>query len=186
MNRHPTAQPSAHAMTNGAIRLNLGDPVPWFGARTLAGGSFDLHVAAGRWVVLAFLGDPGDPRAGEMLAEFLQEAYLFQPDHMVCYGVLAAPPADPARYADPGTGAMGFLADYDGAISRAFGAADMPRTVILDPMLRAVANIPWDHAAGHAKVVRETMRGLPSVDDAAGVPLNAPVLIVPRVLDYGL
>jgi predicted 2-oxoglutarate/Fe(II)-dependent dioxygenase YbiX len=30
------------------------------------------------------------------------------------------------------------------------------------------------------------MRGLPSVDDAAGVPLSAPVLIVPRVLDYGL
>jgi peroxiredoxin len=173
-------------MTNGAIRLNLGDPVPWFSARTLAGGSFDLHVAAGRWVVLTFLGDPADPRATQELAEILQEAHLLNPDRMVCYAVLAAPPADPVRFADPGTGAVGFLADYDGAISRAYGAADMPRTLILDPMLRAVGNIPWDYAAGHAAAVREAMRGLPSVDDAAGVPLSAPVLIVPRVLDYGL
>jgi hypothetical protein len=53
-------------------------------------------------------------------------------------------------------------------------------------MLRAIANIPWDYAAGHAQAVRETLRGLPSVDDSAGVPLTAPVLIVPRVLDYSL
>src|SRR5262249_21391486 len=134
----------------------------------------------------AFLGHPDDPRAAEVLAELLQEAHLLHPDRMVCYGVLAAPPAEPARYADPGTGAVGVLAGYHRAIGPAHGAARMPRTVILDPMLPAVASIPWDSAAGHAKAVRETMRGLPSVDDSAGVPLSAPVLIVPRVLDYAL
>jgi peroxiredoxin len=173
-------------MTQGAIRLNLGDPVPWFSARTLAGGSFDLQVAAGRWIVLSFLGNPADPRAAQELAELMQERHLFHPDRMACYAVLTQPPADPAHYADPGTNAFAALADYDGAISHAYGAVDMPRTVILDPMLRAIANIPWDFAAGHAKAVRETLRGLPSVDDSAGVPLNAPVLIVPRVLDYAL
>ena len=42
-------------------------------------------------------------------------------------------------------------------ISRAFGAADMPRTIVLDPMLRAVADIPWDHPAGHAQTVRDVL-----------------------------
>src|SRR5580692_11396284 len=140
-------------MTQGAIRLNLGDPVPWFSARTLAGGSFDLQVAAGRWIVLAFLGNPAEPRTAPELAELMQARDLFHPDRMVCYAVLTRPPADPAQYADPGTNAFAALADYDGAISAAFGANDMPRTVILDPMLRAIANIPWDYAAGHAQAV---------------------------------
>ena len=41
----------------------LGDPVPWFSTQLVTGGGFDLHVSAGRWVVLAFLGDPAEPRA---------------------------------------------------------------------------------------------------------------------------
>ena len=39
-------------------RIVLGDPVPWFSAPLVTGGSFDLHVSAGRWVVLSFLGSP--------------------------------------------------------------------------------------------------------------------------------
>jgi len=99
---------------------------------------------------------------------------------------VTAPPVDPSRYAALSTPAISFVADYDGAISRMFGAADMPRTVVLDPMLRAIADIPWDYAAGHAATVRELLRGLPAVDDCAGVPLTAPVLIVPRVFDFAL
>jgi predicted 2-oxoglutarate/Fe(II)-dependent dioxygenase YbiX len=34
--------------------------------------------------------------------------------------------------------------------------------------------------------VRNVLQGLPAVDDSAGVPLTAPVLIVPRVLDFTL
>ena len=84
------------------------------------------------------------------------------------------------------TPAISFLADYDGAISRSFGAAEMPRTIVLDPMLRAVADIAWDHAAGHAETVHNVLRNLPTVDDSAGVSLTAPALIVPRVFDFEL
>jgi predicted 2-oxoglutarate/Fe(II)-dependent dioxygenase YbiX len=104
----------------------------------------------------------------------------------VFYGVLTEPPDDPAYYIKLSTPAVSFIADYDGAISRSYGAFDMPRTIVLDPMLRAVADIPWDYAAGHAQTVRNVLQGLPAVDNAAGVPLTAPVLIVPRVLDFQL
>ena len=30
----------------------VGDPVPWFGAPLITDGSFNLSVAAGRWIVL--------------------------------------------------------------------------------------------------------------------------------------
>jgi predicted 2-oxoglutarate/Fe(II)-dependent dioxygenase YbiX/peroxiredoxin len=169
-----------------AAKLILGDPVPWFIARTLTGASFDLHVAAGRWIVLCFLGSPAAPRAQQELGELLNEAHRFDEDRLVFHGVLTAPPADPAPYVNSSNRALAFLADYDGAISRAYGAAEMPRTVILDPMLRAVADVPWDEPNGHAQTVRAVLQSLPAVDEAAGTPMSAPVLIVPRVFDFSL
>jgi len=169
-----------------AAKLVLGDPVPWFSARAITGAPFDLHVAAGRWIVLCFLGSPADPRAQHELGELLNEAHRFEEDRLVFHGVLTAPPADPAPYVNCSNRALSFLADYDGAISRAYGAGEMPRTVVLDPMLRAVADVPWSEPAGHADTVRGLLQSLPAVDDAAGTPLSAPVLIVPRVFDFAL
>jgi predicted 2-oxoglutarate/Fe(II)-dependent dioxygenase YbiX/peroxiredoxin len=170
----------------GLRKIVLGDPVPWFTAPVISGGSFSLSVAAGRWIVLSFLGAPADPRAERELAEMLEVFQLFHEDRLVFYGILAAHPQNPAPYLRLSTSATSFLADYDGEISRLFGADDMPRTIILDPMLRAVADIPWDYAAGHAQTVREVLKGLPGVEDFAGVPMSAPVLIVPRVFDFQL
>jgi predicted 2-oxoglutarate/Fe(II)-dependent dioxygenase YbiX/peroxiredoxin len=170
----------------GNSGIILGDPVPWFGAPLVADGSFNLQVAAGRWIVLSFLGSPAKPRVKDELAELLREAHLFDEDRLVFYGVLTALPNDTAYYSKLSNPAVSFIADYDGAISRSYGAATMPRTIVLDPMLRAVADIPWDYAAGHARSVRAVLQSLPAVDDCAGVPLSAPVLIVPRVLDFEL
>jgi predicted 2-oxoglutarate/Fe(II)-dependent dioxygenase YbiX len=168
-------------------QIVLGDPAPWFGAPLIPGnGAFNLQVAAGRWIVLSFLGSPADLRAHQELAKLLRDAALFGEDHIAFCGIFTAAPHDPAPYCAMSTPAISFIADYDGAISRAYGATAMPRTIVLDPMLRAVADIPWDHAAGHADTVRNVLHGLPAVDDCAGVPLTAPVLIVPRVLDFAL
>jgi predicted 2-oxoglutarate/Fe(II)-dependent dioxygenase YbiX/peroxiredoxin len=167
-------------------RIVLGDPVLWFTAPLIGQGSFSLSVAAGRWIVLAFLGSPANPRAAQELNALLAAAPLFGEDRIVFYGILAAPPADPTPYLARTTSALSFLADYDGAIARAFGAAETPRTIVLDPMLRAVADIAWDHEAGHAATVCGVLRSLPAVDDSAGVPLTAPVLLVPRVFDFPL
>jgi predicted 2-oxoglutarate/Fe(II)-dependent dioxygenase YbiX/peroxiredoxin len=165
--------------------LTLGDPVPWFTAPQITGGSFILHVHAGRWIVLSFLGSPANPRVDEELAALLNEASLFDEDRLIVRAVFTAAPDDVAKYPEVGK-ALSFLADYDGAISKSFGALDVPRTIVLDPMLRAVADIPWDFPQGHAATVRNLLRSLPAIDDSAGVPMSAPALIVPRVLNFEL
>jgi peroxiredoxin len=167
-------------------RIVLGDRVPRFSAPLVTGSSFDLHVSAGRWVVLSFLGSPSNPRANEELASLLREADLFREDHLVVGCVFTEPPADIAKISEISSNALFFLADYDGAISRSFGALEMPRTIVLDPMLRAVADIAWDFAPGHAEAVRSVLRNLPTVDNSAGVPMSAPALIVPRVFSFEL
>jgi peroxiredoxin len=168
--------------------IRLGDPVPWFGARTLAGGGIDLHVQAGRWIVLAFLPDLREPRAARELAMLMGEAALFDEDKLVVYGVLSVPPPAPvaASLAGASGPALGFLADWDGAVSRAYGALGAPRSIVIDPLLRAVANIVWDEAGTHAGLLREFLHSLPEIDASAGVPLSAPVLIVPRIFEFDL
>src|SRR5258708_4529616 len=109
----------------GGEPIRLGDPVPWFGARTLAGGSGGLHVPGGRWVVLAFVNDLNEPRAAHELSALMGEAALFDEDKLVVYGVLTVPPPEPIAIAlaEASNPALGFLADYDGAVSRAYGAS---------------------------------------------------------------
>jgi 2OG-Fe(II) oxygenase superfamily len=166
-------------MSASAIRL--GDPVPWFSARTVTGGTVDLHVDAGRWVVLAFA-DTGDrARAARELAPVLEAARADRDDRLVALVVLAGMP----DAADDLAG-LAFITDADGAVAERFGARRAPRTIVLDPMLRAIANIAWDHDGGHAATVRGLLGGLPPVDESCGVALTAPALVVPRVFDFAL
>lgn len=167
-------------------RVVLGEHVPWFSAPMLSGGLFDLHVSAGRWVVLSFLGSPANPRAGEELGKLLQQADLFSEDHLVAVCIFTGKPEDAGDLASLSGEALSFIADYDGAISRLFGALDAPRTVLLDPMLRAVADIAWDFPQGHGETVHNVLRNLPAVDESAGVPMFAPALLVPRVFSFEL
>jgi predicted 2-oxoglutarate/Fe(II)-dependent dioxygenase YbiX/peroxiredoxin len=164
----------------------LGDPVPWFSAPTINGGAFDLHVSAGRWVVLSFLGSPNNPRAITEITELVRACAPFDENHVVVACVFTGRPDDVSTFTAISSNKLFFLADDDGAISREFGAADMPRTVILDPMLRSVADIAWDNPQGHSETVGNVLRGLPPVEDSAGVPMFAPALIVPRVFSFEL
>ena len=159
-------------VTTNAVAQNhiaLGDPVPWFSAPTLTGGSFNLHVAAGRWIALCFLPPLDDARARQQIAELARDARQFDEDRLVVYGVLTAAPGDLAPLLEMSGPTFSFLADYDGELSSSYGAVEMPRTIVLDPMLRAVANIPWDHPDGHLNALRALLQSLPPVDDAAGV-----------------
>ena len=167
-------------------RIILGDPVPWFSLPVVTGGSFDLQASGGRWVVLSFLGSLADPRAMTEAAELARLATSFDEDHVVIACVFTGSAENAEGLAAISNGPLSFLADQDGAISRLFGAAGMPRTVILDPMLRAIADIAWDNPQGHANMVRTVLQGLPPVEDSAGVPMFAPALLVPRVFSFGI
>jgi len=165
-------------------RIILGDPVRWFSLPVVSGGSFDLQASAGRWVVLSFVGSLADPRAIAEIAELMHLSTAFGEDHLVIGCVFTGQASQTDHLTAISSNILSFLADQDGAVSRSFGAGTTPRTVILDSMLRAVADIGWDHPQGHAIMVRNVLQGLPSIDDSAGVPMFAPALMVPRVLSF--
>ena len=167
-------------------QIVLGDPVPWFSGKSVSGAPVDLHVDAGRWTALAFLGELSGERSELELRALLDLAPLCDEHRLVIRAIFTGPEEMAARLASVAQPSVLFIHDRGGRLGAIYGAADMPRTVVLDPMLRAIGNIGWDHPSGHARAVSELLRGLPSADESAGVPLYAPVLIVPRVFDYAL
>ena len=170
------------------VRPGLGDPIPWFSATTVSGARVDIHVDAGRYIVLTFMGEPGDA-GGEhdpKLGELMFQPSLFREDHIICYGVITAPPGERSPYRLIHRPGFSFLADYDGTLARLFGVPGRPWTFVVDPMLRVIASIPYDHPEGHSKLLRETLLGLPPPTEHAGTTLTAPVLMVPRVLEFEL
>jgi len=168
--------------------ITLGDPIPWFRANHIGTGKpeLDIHVSAGRWILLAFVGSLDQPRAQATVSTLVQQAASFTDDHLIIYIVLSRPPENPLALLSLSGPVLKFIADYDGAIGAHYGANEQPRTIALDPMLRAIADITWDHPDGHDSVVSGLLHGLPSVDNSAGVPMTAPALIVPRVFDFPL
>jgi len=161
----------------------LGDPVPWFEARTIAGASVNLSVVAGRWIALCFLNSLSDPEMTRTLVELLSEANHFNDDHLVFYGILTVPPPEAKRLIDASHKALGFITDYTGDITRLYGADHAPRLIVLDPLLRTIGNFPIGPNGTPTNVLRQYLRDLPTVDESASVPLTAPALIVPRVFE---
>ena len=163
--------------------IKLGDPVPWFDAKTLAGTSHNLGVMAGRWVALYFMRSLNDVQATRVLTDIILSAgRFFNEDHVQFFAVLAEPPPGAEQFAQASHGGLGFMIDYDQVISRAYGALDGPRLVILDPLLRAMRVFTIDASTSSAEICT-VLQTLPSIDDSAGVPLTAPALIIPRVFE---
>ena len=60
------------------------------------------------------------------------------------------------------------------------------RLFVLDLLLRAVANIPWDEFGARIKAVCELIKGPPDVDDFGRLTAVRFGVIVPRALDFPL
>jgi peroxiredoxin len=163
----------------------IGEPAPWFVARTTTNSGFVFHTVAGRYIALCFIGDVEHPQAAEALAQVARRRALFDDEKASFFGV-SVDPADQAqgRVADSLPGVRWFW-DHDLAVSRQYGAASdgppayRPFWLVLDPQLRCVLVAKITDTAA----VLDFIAAAPAPADHAGAPLHAPVLILPRVFE---
>lgn len=162
----------------------IGEPVPPVIARTAGATCFTLDDCAGRWGMVLVPEPTPAPGCVEALAGMIaaHEAGL-HPDRALLV-VITADPQDPAagRLAT-GVGRH-LLCDADGAVLEALRAIRPDGTVrhgwlLLDPSRRVFGFWPLEQGAE----AMATLAGLPPPEAHAGVPLTAPVLIVPRVFE---
>lgn len=191
----PPAAAEGPSRAGPAIRTLLpGDPVPHFRQRTPANPRYTFDTAAGRYIVLAFLGTAGDAAGQAAVAAVLARPDLFNDDHAACF-VVSADPADEAegRLTNRVPGFRVFW-DTDLTVSRLYGAVpegavpagrlDYRRFwLLLDPTLRVIANIPLRPDGSDAAELVAQVAALPPPAQFAGFAVPAPVLVLPRVFE---
>jgi len=162
------------------MSLFPGTPAPMFSAPSPINPQFAFASLGGRYILLGFLPEPG-PERDAALALVQANAELFHDDRLLFFGVL--PDADSfaaARNEPP----CRWFADLEGELRRRFGlvgedGALQPEWVLIDPMLRVLGSIPL--ARGPEVMAHLATLGDP--DRHAGLPVHAPVLIVPRIFE---
>lgn len=169
-----------------------GDPAPWFTARSRTNPTYHIDTTAGIYVVLSFLGSVAQPYA-QLVAQAVTGPLRHYFDDSKCaFFCISTDPADEAQNRFPQIlPGIRHLFDHDLKVSTTYGAVQtqgatrhfVPFTLVLDPLLRVYATIPLIDAHAHNVTLERILSGLPAIDDHAGVALNAPVLIVPRVFE---
>lgn len=162
------------------MSLLAGIPAPLFSAPSPVNPKFAFSSLGGRYILLGFLPHPGAERdAALRLIE--ENATLFRDDRTLFFGVLPDAESYALAQNEP---PRRWFADLEGDLRRLYHAVDadgglQPLWVLVDPMLRIMGSAPL---ARGPEVIAELAR-LGDPDTHAGVPVHAPVLIVPRIFE---
>ncbi|MFT4936406.1 MAG: putative 2-oxoglutarate/Fe(II)-dependent dioxygenase YbiX/peroxiredoxin [Pseudoalteromonas distincta] len=163
--------------------LRPGQPAPWFVAPSPTNPEFAFSSLGGHFVLLLFLPEDRELRSAVM-AKVRDSAADRARQNIPVFAV--ARDAETIATARNEPGLYWFL-DSSGAVSRLYHALSAegvanPHWAVIDPSMRIFAVASLEHSDDLLRVVAR----LPAPDDHAGVPLHAPVLIVPRVFESDL
>lgn len=173
------------------VNLRAGDPAPWFIQRSSNSETFKFDTVGGRYVLMCFLVSAGNPRA-KLVMEFLsRNRDRFDDERLAFFGI-SNDTADEKRLVQQPPGIRYFW-DFDGRVAKAYGAlptdagsgkvAARPLWALLDPTLRTIAVIPFAEDGREIADVERLISALPPVGAHAGFPVQAPILVLPRVFE---
>ncbi|MBP7703822.1 MAG: 2OG-Fe(II) oxygenase [Caulobacter sp.] len=156
--------------------LTLGDLAPSFFAPNPSNPRYNFSSVAGRFVAMAFLPETATPESAQALKEVRQHRALFDDTRLCFFGIQRDAQAYAACQDDlPG---IRWLHDVTGEVGRKFEIT-APSWIVLDPSLRVVLTAPL----GAAPALMKHLASLPHVNDHAGTPIHAPVLVAPRIFE---
>ncbi|MBO9546558.1 2OG-Fe(II) oxygenase [Caulobacter sp.] len=161
-------------------KLLPGDPAPSFFAVSRGNPRYAFDVAAGRYLLLALVGEGDDAFVETVERVVIEQAERLDGDGLAFFGLLR----DTERWnsrEDRLPGAR-WLLDEAGAAFTALGAADEPGWsgwILVDPNFRILAAL----SADQTELLARILPGLPPVATHSGVELHAPVLVVPRLFE---
>ena len=173
-----------------------GDPVPWFNADTHTTPQFQFSAAAGRYVVLSFLGSTSLGASEQVVRDIAQRRTEFS-DERVCFFGVSIDPTDfdngRVREFVPG---VRYFKDFQHFVSEGYGAISKgltgtqallqyrPFSLVLDQRLRTIVSIPInDSGIGHINKVLDVVCPLPDFAEHSDADMQAPVLIVPNIFE---
>ncbi|MGQ3016872.1 2OG-Fe(II) oxygenase [Phenylobacterium sp.] len=163
--------------------LRPGQPAPWFTTGSPINPEFAFGSLGGYFILLLFLPEAGEARA-QALNSLRGSTEIRARKNIPAFVVVRDAETIATAQNEPG---LYWFFDPSGAVSRlyhALSADDVanPHWVLVDPSMRIYAVAGMDQTDRMLSVVAQS----PAPDDHAGVPLHAPVLIVPRLFEPDL
>lgn len=178
------------------VSLAAGDPAPWFHQRTAGSARYAFDTAAGRYLVLCFFGTASGQGAAAVEAAFARPD-LFNDAHASFFGVSADPADETERRVAERIPGYRFFWDFDGEISRLYGAipkdakageavAFRPFWAVIDPTLRILKTAAFRPENDGAREILDYVAALPPPARYAGLEVSAPILFLPNVFEPDL
>ena len=179
--------------------LSMGEPCPWFTARSTLNPTFHFDTTAGRYNVLCFFGSAANPASRRILDDInaLHAATnFFDVTNFLFTGVSIDPADEQQQRVRQEFDSVRWFWDFDLEISRQFGADQgasvgdpslagyRPHTVVFDERLRTLKVFPFDdQPETYVARLATFLNELPRVGPAFTANVQAPILIVPRIFE---
>lgn len=158
--------------------LDIGDMAPEFATASRTNPAFHFSTVAGRHILLAIM--PRDAVARDAaIAAAAPLTPLFDGRALAAFFVAREPVGETVP-PDHMPGHRWFFDPQDAIAPRLGLEPEESAWLLFDPALRLAARAPIDHPG---ELFEHIAAHLPAVNDYAGTPLVAPVLIVPRVFE---
>jgi predicted 2-oxoglutarate/Fe(II)-dependent dioxygenase YbiX/peroxiredoxin len=176
------------------VNLLPGDPAPWFHQRSSVNESYAFEVAAGRYLVLCFFASAANVRAKAAIEAALSQRALFDDQKAAFFGVSFDPQDEARKRVVTRVPGYRYFWDFDRKVGRLYGAAAVDGEpsgsagirqiwVVLDPTLRVLKVVPFADDGSCGREVIAFLEQLPPPARFAGFEIQAPVLILPNVLE---
>ena len=159
-----------------------GEAAPWFRAKAIGGSpNYVFDTAAGRYILMLFLGRATDPGAAGALACVARHRGLFDDEHACFFGITSDPEDEGAGRVAQQLPGIRFFLDPEGGLAGLFGAGpgEGRHWLLVDPMLRAVGAYPLEAGEAAVAALAKAMARMP-------LPDWAPVLMAPNILEPAL
>jgi peroxiredoxin/predicted 2-oxoglutarate/Fe(II)-dependent dioxygenase YbiX len=177
-------------------QLQVGDPAPWFVARSSVNPSFLFDSVGGYYVVLFFAPSGGHPPCTRVLQDLVRQTQRF-------VRAAAVPLCVTIDRDDETTGRLSqalpnlvFFWDSDLAVSSLYGIVERggddplthrPQTLVLDPLLRVVGVVPLENdGSDHVEKVLAILERQPPIGPPVPAAQQAPVLVLSNVFEPDL
>lgn len=166
----------------------VGDPVPWFTCKLGGNDNFKFDNAAGRYIVMCFLGTKQDQESQKVISFIKTHRSRFDDINLSFFGVLTNEGEfDDNRSSKPARGIY-YILDTDLSISKSFGTVRPDGSFrkviyILDPCLRVMSVFPINSNVFNEKSLITEIRNIPAIESASVAAQQAPVLVLPRVFE---
>jgi peroxiredoxin len=176
------------------VNLNPGETAPRFFQRSAGNPRYVFDMAAGRTLVLCFMGSSENPQGRAAFAAALARRDLFNDVRAAFFGVSNDPLDESENRLANVLPGYRFFWDSDFTVSRLYGAwpADqgdegfMGRWVVIDPTMRITGIFPFRADGGDIAEALAHVEAAPPPGRIAGMDVQAPVIVLDRVFDPDL